>query len=95
MDRRLFFNRMIGGLAATAAVRTWPFRVYSFPAEIVIPETISPLFDQISYSTLATLRSDILIDNFFADIPWVKKLRQVDPQGLSVDDFVWDSQCDS
>jgi hypothetical protein len=26
---------MIGGVAATAAVRTWPFRVYSFPSEIV------------------------------------------------------------
>jgi hypothetical protein len=24
---------MIGGVAATAAVRTWPFRVYSFPSE--------------------------------------------------------------
>ena len=25
---------MIGGVAASAAVRTWPFRIYSFPSEI-------------------------------------------------------------
>jgi hypothetical protein len=27
---------MVGGVAASAAVRTWPFRVYSFPTEIQI-----------------------------------------------------------
>ena len=37
MDRRGFMKMMVGGLAAGAAVRTWPFRVYSFPAEIVAP----------------------------------------------------------
>ena len=35
MDRRGFMKMMVGGLAAGAAVRTWPFRVYSFPSEIV------------------------------------------------------------
>ena len=25
---------MIGGVATAAAVRTWPFRVYSFPTEL-------------------------------------------------------------
>jgi hypothetical protein len=34
MDRRAFFGMMVGGVAATAAVRTFPFRVYSFPTEI-------------------------------------------------------------
>lgn len=33
MNRRNF----IGGLFAGAAVRTWPFRVYSFPTEIAKP----------------------------------------------------------
>jgi hypothetical protein len=33
MDRRLFFHSMVGGVAAAAAVRTWPFRVYSFPTD--------------------------------------------------------------
>ena len=35
MDRRNFFRSMVGGVVATAAVRTWPFRVFSFPSEIV------------------------------------------------------------
>lgn len=35
MNRRGFLGMMVGGVAATAAVRTWPFRVYSFPAEVV------------------------------------------------------------
>jgi hypothetical protein len=34
MDRRSFFCSMIGGVATAAAVRTWPFRVYSFPSEL-------------------------------------------------------------
>lgn len=29
---------MLGGVAATAARRTFPFRVYSFPKEIVVSE---------------------------------------------------------
>ena len=36
MNRRAF----IGGLLASAAVRTWPFRVFSFRSEIQIPEVI-------------------------------------------------------
>jgi hypothetical protein len=34
MNRRAFLGLMVGGIAASAAVRTWPFRVYSFPSEI-------------------------------------------------------------
>ena len=37
MDRRKFLSSLIGGVAATAAVRTFPFRVYSFPAKIAAP----------------------------------------------------------
>jgi len=33
-DRRNFLGTLIGGIAGAAAVRTWPFRVYSFPLEI-------------------------------------------------------------
>jgi hypothetical protein len=32
MNRRKFLGRLIGGLAGAAAARTWPFRVFSFPA---------------------------------------------------------------
>lgn len=32
IDRRKFLSTMIGGIAASAAVRTFPFRVFSFPS---------------------------------------------------------------
>jgi hypothetical protein len=32
MNRRGFLQTMIGGVAAAAAVRTFPFRVFSFPS---------------------------------------------------------------
>src|SRR5271154_4415017 len=34
MDRRAFLGRIVGGVATAAAVRTWPFRVFSFPSEV-------------------------------------------------------------
>jgi hypothetical protein len=34
MNRRNFLSTLIGGVAATVAVRTFPFRVFSFPKEI-------------------------------------------------------------
>jgi hypothetical protein len=34
MDRRSFLGLLVGGVATAAAVRTWPFRVYSFSTEI-------------------------------------------------------------
>lgn len=40
MNRRNFLGMMVGGIAASAAVRTWPFRVYSFPGEIVLANSI-------------------------------------------------------
>lgn len=36
MNRRNFLRLTVGGVAAGAAVRTWPFRVYSFPGEIKV-----------------------------------------------------------
>jgi hypothetical protein len=38
MDRRKFLSTLIGGVASTAAVRTFPFRVFSFPKEAKIAE---------------------------------------------------------
>ena len=39
MNRRAFLGSLIGGVAATAAVRTWPFRVFSFPSELAAPSS--------------------------------------------------------
>jgi hypothetical protein len=38
MNRRSFLKTLVGGVAGAAAVRTWPFRVFSFPSEVVIPK---------------------------------------------------------
>jgi hypothetical protein len=35
IDRRSFLRTIVGGVAAGAAVRTWPFRVYSFPSKVI------------------------------------------------------------
>lgn len=36
-SRRNFLGSLVGGLSVAAAVRTFPFRVFSFPREIVVP----------------------------------------------------------
>jgi hypothetical protein len=38
MNRRGFLGTLVGGVAAGAAVRSWPFRVFSFPQNIVIAQ---------------------------------------------------------
>ena len=34
MNRRGFLGALVGGITTATAVRTWPFRVYSFPTNI-------------------------------------------------------------
>lgn len=36
--RREFLKTLVGGVAASAAVRTWPFRVYSFPRRLELDD---------------------------------------------------------
>lgn len=43
MDRRNFLRTLIGGVAVAAAERTFPFRVFSFPSEIITP-TFRPIY---------------------------------------------------
>lgn len=38
MNRRGFIGALVGGVATAAAVRTWPFRVFSFPTEVQLPQ---------------------------------------------------------
>ena len=57
---------MVGGVAATAAVRTFPFRVFSFPSEIKVvhrfPKMLAPgLLNPIYYNREAL---DVLKKNF-------------------------------
>lgn len=55
IDRRKFLGQLIGGVAATAAVRTFPFRVYSFPREIIVPHFSDPI-EKTEWILLGTAR---------------------------------------
>lgn len=52
MNRRGFLTKLIGGVAASAAVRTFPFRVFSFPAAIAKP----------TFEELAALHCNAMMD---------------------------------
>lgn len=41
MDRRNFLRSLVGGVATAAAVRSWPFRVFSFPKEIRVVAAVA------------------------------------------------------
>src|ERR1700688_3456399 len=59
MDRRYFLRTLIGGVAATAAVRTWPFRVYSFPTSPVLANLGTEYAEQL-YNIFRKYQSDRL-----------------------------------
>ena len=50
MDRRKFLSSLVGGLAATAAVRSFPFRVFSFPTKIVTPRLFLRVGDVVCFN---------------------------------------------
>jgi hypothetical protein len=87
MDRRGFLATLIGGIAATAAVRTWPFRVYSFPTDIVrvdpykLPES---MLDQLNAMTIKYLNPSIA-DHIFSPSPMWKHFAQ-SGEGIGVID---------
>jgi hypothetical protein len=45
--------------------------LYQGPMELAA----DPTFDQVSATTLADLKDDVLHDNFFVDVPWQRKMR--------------------
>jgi hypothetical protein len=61
MDRRNFLQTLIGGVAGAAAVRTWPFRVYSFPTHVIYPafsdQSLFEVFGQDVLSPLGCFKS--------------------------------------
>jgi hypothetical protein len=56
MNRRSFLGTLVGGIAATAAVRTWPFRVFSFPAEIKFADWTTLMRAEISVGSILSVR---------------------------------------
>lgn len=59
MERRNFLRLMVGGVSTAAAVRTFPFRVFSFPKEIVGPNY--DLMLDITLQRYATKMSMVMI----------------------------------
>lgn len=56
MERRGFLKALIEGVAVAAAVRTFPFRVFSFPTDIKIPtkeETFAVIQEWRDYSHIS------------------------------------------
>ena len=72
---------MVGGIAASAAVRTWPFRVYSFPKEIHISR-FGPLVELPDQVTLET--------TYFNDGFTVWKIDSIGTHILSSERFTMD-----
>jgi hypothetical protein len=70
MDRRSFLRTMVGGLAAGAAVRTWPFRVYSFPTDLGRPVDMFEYMHWGFSHNLNNPRHQIYISNIQDPLVW-------------------------
>ena len=70
MDRRTFLRSVVGGVAIASTTRTWPFRVFSFPQEVVI----NPIMD-INAITLKYV-VPVLGDEIFRPSPLFYYLRE-------------------
>jgi hypothetical protein len=58
MNRRNFVQTLVGGIATAAAVRTFPFRVFSFPRQIRL-ETPEGILQQINRDLECASASEI------------------------------------
>lgn len=69
MNRRGFIGALVGGVAIAQAVRSWPFRVFSFPSELRV---VDPLIGQTVFTTAS--------GNYFqaGDNIWVVHTAQLD-----------------
>jgi hypothetical protein len=72
MERRGFLKLLVGGVAAAAAVQTWPFRVYSFPSEVTLVED-SVVLAQLNEMTYKYI-IPALGDNLFTPSPLFERL---------------------
>lgn len=83
MNRRGFLTSlagMVGGVALSQAVPTWPFRVFSFPAEIVVP---SAKLLTISDITREALR--VLVNNLQLSTTFNMRYSEIFPEAAKID----------
>ena len=70
MDRRSFLRGLVGGVAVTAAARSFPFRVFSFPSEISATPVLSipwgaDLSNEVDFLPLGLVSEELLRDSLF------------------------------
>ena len=76
MNRREFLRRLVAGVSVKAAVRTWPFRVFSFPSTIIIPSRRFSFFEAFALngpemSEFLPLEFDMDLDTYMrSQRPW-------------------------
>jgi hypothetical protein len=73
LNRRAFLGTLIGGTVAAAAIQTWPFRVYSFPTDIIIPE-VGPSIRVIRAYDLAGMKSMTMRMDYALSVNWRERL---------------------
>jgi len=78
MNRRGFLG-LIGGVAAIAAERTFPFRVFSFPTEIKIAKATDITFDVIYYDRRAL---DVLKEGYVTEHWKGQRMRKAQDGGV-------------
>lgn len=71
MDRRSFLRGLVGGVALGAAVRQWPFRVFSFPSvcKVYTDEQLADAMNRI------TKKYIVLADEIFRPSPLFYRLK--------------------
>lgn len=69
-DRRSFLGALVGGVAVTAAVRTFPFRVFSFPSEVSIPQENFAIADPTISQLGATFASILICSANYIEGGW-------------------------
>ena len=76
MNRREFLSTLVGGVSVNAAVRTWPFRVFSFPSKIVIPSHRFSFFEAFALNgpdmaEFLPTEFDVMdLDAYLRECPW-------------------------
>lgn len=92
MNRRSFFKSMVGGIATAAAVRAFPFRVFSFPSEVKIAPPVSISFIR-QYDILqnrVVSRWDMMAG--FAKLDTFSKLETLPVDGEVINVKCWDAE---
>jgi hypothetical protein len=102
VNRRGFLRNLTGGIVAAAAVRTFPFRVYSFPTDVVLApaDTLASMDALMAYITTKVKRENAAFSAHkkagFRSASWERKglistarVILTDEYGKEVNPFDW------